>query len=148
MIVNKETCPHCGQSINERQIGLFKGMVESLWQVYCWCVEKNRHEFERKDVKHLFSSENITARFGDWVFFGGLVYKHGKGHYGLNMERCEAFFGNKLAIPTLITKHPITKEIERYEPRLAKEIPSLMQFLDDDSRYVAMYGKPYQLTFS
>src|SRR3990167_6152427 len=104
--INKEVCPCCGQSINKRQIGLFKGMAEALWNVYCWCVERNRHEFERKEIKHLFRNENITARFGDWVFFGGLVYKNGKGFYGLNMERCKEFFQGRLAIPTIVTKDP------------------------------------------
>ena|SRR3990167_6369758 len=142
--LNKQTCSCCGQSINKRQIGLFQGMVVSLWGVYCWCIDHNKHEFQRKEIKHLFKDENVSARFGDWVFFGGLVYKEGKGHYGLNMERCAEFFKNRLPIATMVTKDPRTGEIEKYDPRTIRQIPSLVEFLDSDNRFIVLYGEPTQ----
>lgn len=140
--LNKETCPHCGQSINEREISLFKGMVDALFVVYTWCIQKGVNEFDRKDVKHLFKNENVSARFGDWVYFGGLVYKHGKGEYGLNLDRCEQFFLGKIAIPSRITKHPITGEIKKIEVKTVKQIPSLLSLLDDYKQFIARYGVP------
>lgn len=143
--IDKETCPTCGQSVNERQIVIFKGMVEVLWDIYKWCLERNVHEFERTDIKHFFHNETISARFGDIIYFGGLVYKNSKAHYGLNMERCEEFFANRLAIPTIVTRHPIHGVLAKYEPKLRKEIPHLMAYLDEDLKFIARYGAPKQV---
>jgi hypothetical protein len=138
--LHKQTCPTCGQSVNERQIALFKEMVDTLKEVYTWCREHGRHEFSRKDVKHLFRGESVSARFGDWVFFGGLVYKEKKGSYGLNMERCYEFFTNRLSIPTLVLKNPLTDEVEKKEWRTITGIPALSNFLDQNQEFIAKYG--------
>ena len=113
MSKEKQFCEKCGQCTSEREIALYRGLVTALWRVYKWCRQKGVHEFIRKDVKHLFTNENDTARFGDWVLFGGLVYKKGKGHYGLNLERCNDFFSGELAIPTRLWKNPVTGEIKK-----------------------------------
>jgi len=102
-------CEHCGSIISERYLDLYQGILHTLWDVFLWCKDNNRHEFTRKEIKHLFKSESDTARFGDLVLFGGLVYKNKRASYGLNMNRCNMFFNNELAITCTITKHPITK---------------------------------------
>ena len=61
-------CPSCGQSVNKRKISLIKDMVTSLRKVYVWCVENNRHEFRRREIRHLLLTENESAHFGDWVY--------------------------------------------------------------------------------
>lgn len=142
--INKQVCECCGQSINERQIGLFVGMIEALFLVYKWCMDRGIHEFKRKEIKHLFKNENMTARFGDWVFFGGLVYKSDKGSYGLNIERCQDFFSGRSAIPSLITKNPMTGEIKKYNERFIHEVPHLSSFLSDNQDFIARYGEPKQ----
>lgn len=136
----KITCPHCGSVLSEREIAMFDGLVVALWNVFKWCESNNRHEFKRKEIKHLFDGENQTARFGDWVMFGGLVYKpNGKGSYGLNMERCQHFFAGELEIPTSIWKNPVTKELRKEDYRFIHEIPSLRAFLDENRMYIARY---------
>lgn len=139
---NKRSCPYCGQSINERQISLFKGMVEALHEVFMWCQEKNIHEFSRKEIKHLLKSDNQIARFGDWVMFGGLVYKRSKGHYGLNIEKTTDFFKGKREIPTIIYKNPITKTIRPENYKTIDNIPSLAHLLDKSGDYVVDYSGP------
>jgi len=135
----KERCPTCGHILSERQIALYSGLVSALLRVFRWCEEKGKHEFTRREVKHLFLNENDTARFGDWVMFGGLVYKVGKAHYGLNMERCNQFFAGKYEIPISIWKNPITGELRKEEYRSIEKIPSILHLLNEDKQYIARY---------
>ncbi len=139
--INKQTCPTCGRAINQRVIVLFSGMVKSLFKVWQWCGEKGVHEFQRKEIKHLFKTENEVARFGDWVWFGGLIYKTGKGHYGFNIERTEKFFAGELEIPTKIYKDPLSGENEKADYRTIKGIPHLVDFLDENQEFIAKYGR-------
>lgn len=135
----KERCQTCGHIVSERQIALFRGLVGALWRVWRWAEGRGIHEFSRQDIKHLFRNENETARFGDLVLFGGLVYKHSKGHYGLNRERCHDFFSGRLPIPTLLWKNPITGDIRPEQYRYVKDIPTIMELLTKDLEYVANY---------
>lgn len=145
---NKQTCPTCGQSVNERQIALFSGMVEALYKVWDWCEKKGQFYFERKDIKHLFVDDNQIARFGDWIYFGGLVYKpEGKGSYALDIERVRKFFGGSLEIPTSVWKNPITHQLKAECLRYIYEIPHLGQFLDANQSYIFRYRNPEQRSF-
>lgn len=139
-VINKRVCPYCGQSINERKISLFRGMVVPLARVYRWCVEHNRHEFSRKDIKHLLIGDNQIARFGDWVMFGGLLYKKGRGQWGMNMERTKAFLDGSITIPTTIWKNPINGELQKEDNRYIKDIPNLSIYLED-GYYIVEYRK-------
>lgn len=140
-VVNKQSCPTCGQSVNEREIALFSSMVQTLIRVWYWCKENRVHEFQRKDIKHIFNGdENVIAHWGDWVFFGGLVYKPaGKGTWGLNMERCSNFISGKLAIPTKAYKNPLEKTVRYSDERYINEIPHISNFLDKSKQYVVKY---------
>lgn len=134
-----ETCPHCGSIVSERKIVLDRTMVSAMWRVFKWCKEKNVHEFYTRDVAHLFSKTQY-ARFGDTIYFGGIVYKHAKAHYGLNMERAEAFFRNQLAVSRSIWKNSVTKAITKPEELIVmSQIPKLMTLMNDDGEYIANY---------
>jgi len=137
--LNKKRCPTCGRSINSRVITLFDGMVMSLIRVYIWCKQNNVHEFARKDIKHLLKGANEIARFGDWVMFGGLVYKYSKGHYGLNLGRCREFFSGKRAIASVAVKNPITGEIIYKEAKFIGEIKNIREFLDKNGQFISEY---------
>lgn len=147
--INKQTCPRCGQSANERQIALFTGMVEALWQVWQWCEQKGVHEFTRKEIKHLLKTDNQIARFGDWVLFGGLVYRPDgrKGVYGINSQRVKDFFTGVLRIPRTLWKNPLTGEIKQEDFSLISQIPNLKQFLDVNEEFIARYREPQQQLF-
>jgi len=132
----------CGRIMNPREISLYKGMVYALYKVHKYVKKReNGYYFTRKEIKHLFKSENETARFGDWVLFGGLVFKQRKAHYGLNMERCADFFSGLLAIPTICWKHP-NGEIEMESEKYIHDFPKLQEFLDKENMFVATYGGP------
>lgn len=140
------TCNHCGHKhiLDNREIAMFAAITRALYRVYKHCKEKGSHEFKRKEVKHLFGSESVSARFGDWVWFGGLVYKTKKAHYGLNMERCDEFFSGRLQVPTRITIDPVKNEIvDRGDYKNAKDFPELFELLNQDGEYMANY-KPGQ----
>lgn len=132
---------HC---IDKRQISLYAEMVTTLARIYKWCVENNKHEFQRKEIKHLLRSENDTANFGDWVYFGGLAYKVKKngvtlGNWGLNMERCEKFFSGQSVIATKVLKDPITKEVEKFDYKHESDIEGLHKFLNENGLYNPNY---------
>lgn len=132
--------------MNERHISLFEGMVDALWEVYKYCCRNKQHDFTRKQVKHLFTNENEVARFGDWLFFGGLVYRPDriKGHYGLNMQRCWEFFTGKLAIHSSVWKNPITHELRYDELRTISQIPALKDFMNSKKEFTVEYAPPKQ----
>lgn len=140
-MTNYSICPHCGQKIRgERQIALYNGLIFTLKKIYEWCLKTGKHEFTRKDIKGLFiRNENDTARFGDLVMFGGLIYKTGKGRYGLNMERCRDFFQDKYEIPTIIWKKGLSIRKENYKK--LSEIPTLVELLDKEGNYKVEYTK-------
>lgn len=145
--LKKQSCPTCGQSVNERSITLYKGMVTTLWQVFQWCEQKHRHEFTKQDIKHLITSDVVSSTFAYWRWFGGLAYNPDgiKGHYGLNMDRCADFFAGKLRIPTVLWKNPLKKGDEMIRPdeyRYIHEVPSLAGFLDVNNNYIAKYRNP------
>lgn len=114
-------------------------MAFALKRVYLWCLTRKVHEFTRQEIKYLLVNESDSARFGDWVMFGGLVYKKGKGHYGLNMERCEAFFRGRYQIPTTIIKDPATGGLEKTDYRTLDAIPSLASLLNRSGEYEPQY---------
>ena len=138
-------CPTCHHIIDKREIALFKELMTTLARVFKWSQEKEKHEFTRKEIENLLITGNEKARFGDLVFWdGGLVYRpKGKKHgfYGLNIERCDQFFSNKMAIASRATKDPMTKEIKFHDPKFAREFPGLIKFLDADLFYQTRYYK-------
>jgi hypothetical protein len=139
---NKMTCPTCGQSVNARVITLHKAMVKALIQVFWWANQKGIHEFKRKQINPILekSGTTVTANWGNWVFFGGLVYKpEGKASWGLNMARCRDFIEGRLAIPTKVSKNPLTKEIVHFDYKTIRQIPSLGKYLDDNQQYIVQY---------
>jgi hypothetical protein len=142
---NKQTCPTCGQSVNKREIHLFSGLVGALFSVYQWCGEEQKHEFTKKEIKHLIKDDVVSGVFAYLRWFGGLVYNPDgiRGHYGLNMERCQEFFAGRLSIPTMLLKDPLEKDeekaIEKLDYRKIDQIPNLSEFLDENKEYIAKY---------
>ena len=138
MKIPPQRCMACGHIISKRQITLYSGMVYTLYKVFKWCDEKGRHEFQTKDIKHFFNL-NSSARFGDWVMFGGLVYKNKKAHYGLNMIRCDQFFKGLYKIPEFVLKNPLNGEIEQGPDITINEVKGLKEFLSKDGEFQARY---------
>lgn len=140
-----QRCPTCNRSVDIRGIVMFDGLIRALHRIWKWCDEKGVHEFTRKEIKHLFAGENQIARFGDWVLFGGLVYrplvngKPRKGRYGLNMERVAEFFAGRYDIPKVVWKDPFTGDLEAKGCINVAEVPKLIDLLDKNDEYVPMY---------
>lgn len=138
-VLHKKSCPMCGQSVNERKIQLTAEMVSMMLDVYKWCLENGKHEFERKEIKHLIKTETMTARFGDLVWFGGLMYKKEKGKWGMNMERTRGFFNKNFSIPTVVYLDPLTKEHEFAEEKWVHQVKGIKCFLDEHGEYIIEY---------
>lgn len=134
----REVCHSCGQTINNREISLFSGMVKALFEVAKWCKDNNQYEFTRKDIKHLLKDDGQIARFGDWVLFGGIVYKKGKGHYGINIDRARKFYANQLEIPIVVLKSP-KGDISPIKTGKILDVPNLSTFLDENLMFKAVY---------
>lgn len=141
VIENRNTlgrCPICNSNIKDRTILIYKELLTSLYKIYCWCGEKNIHEFDMKDVKHLLS-KNDYARFGDLIRFGGIVYRpeslKTKGMYGINMERARNFYSGSYRIPIQITLNQITNEVIDSHYITVNEVPSLKEFITEKGLY-------------
>lgn len=135
----RECCPTCNRSISRYARQIDKQHVKSLWHVYKWCMQKGVHEFQLKEVKHLFSQQGYT-KFAYLVHGGGLLYRTEQAHYGLNLERCQEFFNDKLEIPTKVWKSPI-KDVAPVldEYRTLSGIPDIQEFLDEKGLYQVEY---------
>lgn len=132
-------CPCCGQNIKDRQITLYKGLVMDFYKVYKWCGVFKRHEFDMKDIRHLLN-RNSYARFGDLVWFGGIVYrpiKNGpsKSHYGINMARAKEFFHGHKTIPGSIVINQLTNSIESRNPVHISQIKPLTTLITSEGLY-------------
>jgi len=137
---SEEKCLCCGRKSGARKIAFFADMARALHKVWKWCDERKVYEFNRKEIKHLFTNENQSARFGDWILFGGLVYRpsgKGKGEYGLNLERVRQFFNNELLIPTIIEKKKVDGKMEyiKTNPKNLKDMPELKDLLTPQGNY-------------
>lgn len=138
--IGKEVCPYCKQSINERKISLFWELIPAIAEVYKYCKLKEKDVFTRKEVKHLFKSENVTARFGDLVYFGRMIEKAGKrGEYRILPDQVRKFMTGEIEINTVVWKNPITNKYTRDDYRSIDEIPKLRNFLDYQNTFVSEY---------
>lgn len=129
-----KNCHLCGQNIEDRQVALYKSLIRSLYAVYKWCGEHRVHEFTMKDIRHLLGQVNYT-RFGDLVRFGGIVYKTGKAHYGLNMARAKEFFAGEREIPLYIVLNQLTNEIMEAKYVKVDQFPDLYSLLTKEGLY-------------
>ncbi len=133
-------CPYCNGNIKDRQVALYKKLIDTLYSVYCWCGKNKKHEFETKEIRHLLGKIEYT-RFGDLVRFGGLIYRpkvDGKSHkalYGLNMGRAKEFFKGERDIPLAIVLDQITGEIVSEVRGKVGDFPELYQLLTKDGVY-------------
>lgn len=135
-------CPCCNAGIEDRTISLNTSMVQALYAVCKWCTEKDIHEFETRDVKHLWSKTQY-ATFGDLVWFGGLIYKNGKANYGINLDRARAYFKGDTIIPLYVTLNQITNEIvDRKEGKIS-EVKNITEWLDTDNKLYNHKINPY-----
>jgi len=137
-IINKQTCPTCGQTINEVEIVLVAPMVKALVRVFDWCSQNNQWEFRRKDI---LKNDIEIARFGDLRYFGDLVRKPKKGSYKISHARTLAFLRGELSIPTKVykkTRSPFV-HIDTKSFRTISEVPKLGEVLDEDMEIIVRY---------
>ena len=55
-------CPLCNANMADRKVTLYKELVDSLYDVYCWLGERQRHGFEMKEIKHPFRQGYLATR--------------------------------------------------------------------------------------
>lgn len=133
-------CPYCGGNIRDRKVALYKGLVDTLYQIYCWCGKNRRHEFHTREIRHLLGKIEYT-RFGDFVRFGGIVYKpkvegeSEKAFFGINMARAKEFFSGQREIPLQITLDQITGEIVDEVRGKVSDFPELSAFIKSNGLY-------------
>lgn len=141
-VVNKISCPNCGQSMNPYKVAVVGPMAHSLWRVWKYCQEKQTNKVTRKQIKHLLLTDVEAARFGDWRHFG-LLDKPKKGEYKLRMEYVTKFFQGKVVIPKYAWKDRKTKKVtwptDRRDFVSVLEIPKLGSMLDEFREYIVEY---------
>lgn len=136
-----ERCPICNANIKDRKITLYRGIIRTLYSIYCWCKDRGKHEFTTKQIKQRMT-HNDYARFGDLIRFGGIVYKpkdeNGKtrkAQFGINMSRADAFFHGNYRIPVQITIDQIRNEVIDKTEVDIKDFPELHELLKKDGLY-------------
>lgn len=127
-------CPLCGQNVKDRVETIYQSLIDDLYKVYRWCGEHQRHEFDMKDIRHLLGQINYT-RFGNLARYGGIVYKHGKAKYGINMARAKEFFAGTRKIPVQITINQLTNEIIESHYVDIHHFPQLHELLTKEGLY-------------
>jgi hypothetical protein len=134
-------CPNCGQITNDRVMTLSKSMVKALTRVYIYAKEKDKHEFNRKEIEFCFKTLTEKATFGDWIYFsGGLVYKpSGRGSWGINMERTAQFLKGTYRLPIRIVKSRANSEITVVEEGTIKDVRDIGSFLSEQGDFIARY---------
>lgn len=131
----------CHSNVEDRNVSLYKELIDALYQIYIWCGKNRRHEFETKEITQ-FLGKSDYARFGDLVRFGGLVYKpkdqYGetrKAWFGLNMARAKEFFSGVREIPVQITLNQLTGEIIDSHYVKVGDFPKLSNFIKANGLY-------------
>lgn len=139
----RNLCPTCNRNIDIIEIPMAKIMVRSLLKVYKWSLDQkptalNQVYFNMKEVKGMFNHTEY-ARFGDLVHFSDILEKHGKAQYSINLPKAEKFLKGEMAIPLVILKNPITKHIEFKNWGTINEVPSIVEFLNEEGNYIPTY---------
>lgn len=146
-IENIQKCPTCGQSVNAREINLNLTMVQALFLVWKWCIEKERFEnIKRSEFSHLWGhNETITANFGYWIDFGNstkMVTRgaSGRGYYNFDPKTIGQFLQGKIQIPSKIIRNPLEIPTDTFhDPKMVTELPDLGAFLDENKDYIVTY---------
>lgn len=127
-------CPLCNSNIQDRTVTIYKELINDLHKVFKHCQYTGNYYFKMKDIKDILNKNNY-ARFGDLCRFGGIVFKVSKGNYGLNIERCQAFFEGRYKIPVQITLNQITNEVVDKVEVDINHFPALRDLLNKDGQY-------------
>lgn len=135
-------CPCCNGNIEDRTISLNTSMVQALYLVCKWLQEKGRHEFETKEVKHLWTKTQY-ATFGDLVWFGGIVYKKSKANYGIHLERAKEYFRGDREIPLYVTINQITGEVVDKKLGKVNQVKKITAWLRSDNKLYQHKINPY-----
>lgn len=139
---NKQSCPTCGQSVNRRRINCTKAMVSALIKVREWCIANGRTEFSRAEIKHLFTTETETATFGDWVHFGGMLYKPaGRGSWGIHMDRATEFLAGRAAIKISVWHDPLAKTYTPDRIGTIRDVKGISAYTNAAGDFIVEYEK-------
>ena len=79
------------------------------------------------------------ANFGYWVYFGGILYKRGRGNWGMNMKRARMFLKGQATINTEVVFDPLTGEHKLSEQKYIYQLKGLKDFLDSAGNFVPEY---------
>lgn len=137
-------CPCCNQPIGEVKTSFnMQTAVSTLYALVKWCSEKEKHEFEMKEVKHLLDHTQY-ANLNHLTKFGGIVYRpinpktekpYTQGHYGINLTRAWEFLRNERAAPVQITRDRLGRHRTGSTEKFLRDFPSIQEFLDEDGHY-------------
>lgn len=143
------TCECCGTTKNWRKLTLNKSLVSIMIKIYKWCRETGRHEFERKEIKHLLTSETESATFEDLIHFGGIMYRpegKGRGFWGMNTGRAADFISGVNPVNTVTWIHPFDSSQNTHEDaKLVSEVAAGLT--GPDGTPILEYGNPNQPIF-
>ncbi len=138
--LNKQCCPSCGRSLNEREVVLYDGMVQSLARIYKWCVDNNKWKgIKSREIRHLFGPNEVD-RFRDWRYFTPLMVGGEHGEYIFDKQLISNFITGVTKVPTRILKNPLTKEIHYFDLKKSHEIADIREFMNEND-FLVYYDK-------
>lgn len=135
-------CPTCNGNIGNRTISFYTGLIKALYEVCKWCQENNTTEFEMNQVRHLLP-KNEYARFGDFVWFDGIVSKKGKAQYAIDVPKARSYFKGEIKAPLYVVLSQLTHEIVDQKFGYISEIKKLSEWLNEKNKLYMSHSNPY-----
>lgn len=136
--INKQFCPTCGQSVNKREISLYKGLVSGLYRVWRYCEEHDTWTLNMKTIREVLGQVDYS-RFNDWKRFEPEMVWGKRSEYNFNKGLMRQSFTGRRQVCVRMLKDPLTDTLDRVEFDYLRNVPSLVGFLDDNEQFIAQY---------
>lgn len=142
--IPKKYCHVCHHNITPRYIQFYSGLIRALYEVCKFAQKKGVKEFRMVDIRDVLK-KNEYARFGDLVYFAGIIKKKGKAHYEIDLSLAKLYFKGEMKAPLYILKDPVTNKIIERKDGYITELKELKEFLHTENKLYLSHINKYKV---